>query len=88
MELDVSDNAFGPIGVPSLAPLLISSKTLQVLRVNNNGLGPEGGCLLADALQTSLDERVAAGLKPTLKTLICGRNRLENKTATALSKGD
>lgn len=52
-ELDLSDNAFGPIGVQGLANLLTSSPcyTLQVLRLNNNGLGISGGKMLAKALE-------------------------------------
>ena len=45
VELDLSDNAFGPIGVGGLAALLRSRPcyTLQELRLNNNGLGITGG---------------------------------------------
>lgn len=52
-ELDLSDNAFGPIGIQGLANLLTSSPcyTLQVLRLNNNGLGISGGKMLAKALE-------------------------------------
>lgn len=52
VELDLSDNAFGPIGVQGLAALLTSSScyTLQQLRLNNNGLGISGGKMLAQAL--------------------------------------
>lgn len=51
-ELDLSDNAFGPIGIQGLADLLTSSPcyTLQELRLNNNGLGISGGKMLAKAL--------------------------------------
>lgn len=52
VELDLSDNAFGPIGVKSLAAFLSSPTcyTLQELRLNNNGLGISGGKILAKAL--------------------------------------
>lgn len=52
VELDLSDNAFGPIGVKGLATLLSSSAcfTLRELRLNNNGLGITGGKMLAKAL--------------------------------------
>jgi Ran GTPase-activating protein (RanGAP) involved in mRNA processing and transport len=45
VELDLSDNAFGPIGVEGLAMLLRSHScyALQVLKLNNNGLGIGGG---------------------------------------------
>lgn len=45
VELDLSDNAFGPIGVEGIADLLRSASCfgLQELKLNNNGLGPNGG---------------------------------------------
>ena len=45
VELDLSDNAFGPTGVEGLKVLLKSSScyTLKELKLNNNGLGIGGG---------------------------------------------
>ena len=45
VELDVSDNAFGPNGMNGMIDLLESAScfTLRELRLNNNGLGPTGG---------------------------------------------
>lgn len=53
-ELDLSDNAFGPIGIEVVAPFLESEacESLQILRLNNNGLGPEGAERLAKALES------------------------------------
>ncbi|RWS08163.1 ran GTPase-activating protein 1-like protein [Dinothrombium tinctorium] len=75
VELDLSDNAFGPIGVKALLPFLQSDscQALRELRLNNNGLGIEGGKLLATALKNLRH----------LEFLICGRNRLENDAAIA-----
>ena len=44
-ELDLSDNAFGPVGVEALVGFLTSPScfTLKVARFNNNGLGIKGG---------------------------------------------
>lgn len=44
-ELDLSDNAFGPDGVKAIKKLLTSPVcySLQVLKLNNNGLGIGGG---------------------------------------------
>lgn len=69
-ELDLSDNAFGPIGAKELKPFLSSaaSEKLQILLLNNNGLGIQGGTLLSQALS----------LLSELRILVCGRNRLEN----------
>ncbi|XP_075989803.1 ran GTPase-activating protein 1-like [Anticarsia gemmatalis] len=76
--LDLSDNAFGPIGVEGLAKLLQSDvcSELEELRLNNNGLGITGGRLLANAL---------AARPRKLKIFIAGRNRLENDGAKALA---
>lgn len=45
VELDLSDNAFGPDGVQAVAELLQSASghSLELLRFNNNGLGIGGG---------------------------------------------
>ncbi|XP_013178959.1 PREDICTED: ran GTPase-activating protein 1 [Papilio xuthus] len=77
--LELSDNAFGPIGVQGLAKLLQSDvcSQLQELRLNNNGLGIKGGRILAEALSASPRK---------LKVFIAGRNRLENDGATALAR--
>ncbi|XP_048479805.1 ran GTPase-activating protein 1 [Plutella xylostella] len=76
--LDLSDNAFGPIGVEGLAKLLQSEvcSELEELRLNNNGLGISGARLLAAALSHR---------PPRLRVFIAGRNRLENDGATALA---
>ncbi|XP_061727673.1 ran GTPase-activating protein 1 [Cydia pomonella] len=77
--LDLSDNAFGPIGVEGLAKLLQSEvcSELEELRLNNNGLGITGARLLAKALSSR---------PPKLRVFIAGRNRLENDGATALAQ--
>lgn len=73
VELDLSDNAFGPIGMEALAPFLESDscEDLKILRLNNNGLGIGGGKILGRALNN---------LK-NLEVFVCGRNRLENPGA-------
>lgn len=63
---------------------------LQHLYLNNNGLGPHAGILIADAL-TELHAKKEAARKagqtvPDLETVICGRNRLENGSMTAWAK--
>ncbi|XP_046606636.1 ran GTPase-activating protein 1 isoform X1 [Neodiprion virginianus] len=91
VELDLSDNAFGPVGVKGLATLLSSSAcfTLRELKLNNNGLGITGGKMLAKALldchENSSKENV--GTAPlALRVFIAGRNRLENDGAAALAE--
>lgn len=87
-ELDLSDNAFGPIGVEGLAALLRSSScyALEVLRLNNNGLGITGGKLLAAALTDCYKCSKEKGKPLSLKVFIAGRNRLENEGARALAE--
>ena len=63
---------------------------LRHLILNNNGLGPAAGVLIADAL-TSLAEKKEAAKKdgqevPNLETVVCGRNRLENGSMAAWAK--
>ena len=45
VELDLSDNAFGPNGMKGLTEFLKSEScfSLQELRLHNNGLGITGG---------------------------------------------
>lgn len=71
--LDLSDNAIGPIGAPSIFKFLAtgSSKKIDKLYLNNCGLGPEGSSLISVPIS-----------ELRLKEFICGRNRLENKGAT------
>ncbi|CAG9859602.1 unnamed protein product [Phyllotreta striolata] len=86
-ELDLSDNAFGPIGVEGLASLLRSSScfALEELKLNNNGLGITGGKLLASALTDCFNCSKENGKPLALKVFIAGRNRLENDGAKALA---
>ncbi|XP_044269060.1 ran GTPase-activating protein 1 [Tribolium madens] len=87
-ELDMSDNAFGPIGVEGLAALLRSSScyALEELKLNNNGLGITGGKLLASALTDCYNSSKETGKPLQLKVFIAGRNRLENDGAKALAE--
>ncbi len=75
--LDLSDNAFGPIGVQSFDFLLKNCPTIVELHIENNGLGPEGAEMVAEALLSS---------DISLQTLSISRNRLENKGAISFSK--
>lgn len=87
-ELDLSDNAFGPIGVQGLVGLLSSEACyqLQELKLNNNGLGISGGKMLAKALLKCHEDSLSNGKGLQLKLLVAGRNRLENDGATALAE--
>ena len=63
---------------------------LQHLYLNNNGLGPHAGILIADALSKLHAKKEDARKKgedvPYLETVICGRNRLENGSMAAWAK--
>ena len=73
-----------------LVAFLSSHVPLQHLYLNNNGLGPHAGILIADALSTlhakKEEARKAGKDVPDLETVICGRNRLENGSMTAWAK--
>ena len=72
-------------------PFLSSAWPLRVLKLNNNGLGPAGGAVIADALARLADslpadpsaENPKTKVKSNLRTIICGRNRLEDGSAEA-----
>ncbi|KAF9468638.1 hypothetical protein BDZ94DRAFT_685014 [Collybia nuda] len=81
VELNLSDNAFGGRSVDPMVPFLTHNRSFQVLKLNNNGLGPAGGVVLANALLESAKLSKAEGKKSNLRTVICGRNRLENGSA-------
>ncbi|OWF37292.1 ran GTPase-activating protein 1-like isoform X2 [Mizuhopecten yessoensis] len=87
VELDLSDNAFGPTGVDGLIELLKSPScyTLKELKLNNNGLGIGGGKILSQCLLDCHKSSCAAGKPLALRVFISGRNRLENDGATALA---
>ncbi|KAM6424738.1 ran GTPase-activating protein 1 isoform 1-T2 [Rhynochetos jubatus] len=88
VELDLSDNAFGPDGVRGFEALLKSPTcyTLQELKLNNCGMGIGGGKILAAALKECHRKSSAQGKPLALKIFMAGRNRLENDGATALAE--
>lgn len=89
--VDLSDNAFGLNTQAPLVAFLESHIPLQHLILNNNGLGPRAGILIANAL-TALSARKSEARSsgvdsqknvPGLETIICGRNRLESGSMAA-----
>ncbi|KAF9011273.1 hypothetical protein BDQ17DRAFT_1510985 [Cyathus striatus] len=83
VEINLSDNAFGGRSVEPMVPFLTQNRSFQILRLNNNGLGPAGGEVIANALLESARLSKAEGKKSNLRTITCGRNRLENGSADA-----
>ncbi|XP_032825970.2 ran GTPase-activating protein 1 [Petromyzon marinus] len=88
VELDLSDNAFGPDGVRACDTLLRSRAcfSLRTLRLNNCGMGIGGGKILAEALSECHRASAAEGKPLALRVFVAGRNRLENEGASALAK--
>ncbi|GMR41077.1 hypothetical protein PMAYCL1PPCAC_11272, partial [Pristionchus mayeri] len=86
-SLDLSDNAFGPIGAESIKEFLESDSafTLEELRLNNCGLGA-GAVIVANSLLTLHERAIAAGRRLNLKVIVAGRNRLEIPGALAFAK--
>lgn len=86
--IDFSDNAFGPDGLTPLVPLISHRTSLSTIRLNNTGLGPEGGKMLADALISARKnlEKSDPNAKSNLKILVCGRSRLENGSMESMSE--
>lgn len=82
-ELDLSDNALGPVGVEGMVDFMSSPVcySLEELRLNNNGLGIKGGTMLAGSLMKLAENAKGAGTPLQLKVFIAGRNRLEKEGA-------
>ncbi|CAG0923586.1 unnamed protein product [Notodromas monacha] len=88
VELNLSDNAIGPIGSEGLCPILRSQVcyTLKELRLNNTGLGPTGSTMVAEALLDLYNASSSEGRPVGLTVFIAGRSRLENTGAKLFSE--
>ncbi|PSR71993.1 hypothetical protein PHLCEN_2v12203 [Hermanssonia centrifuga] len=82
VEINLSDNAFGGRSVDPMVPFLTTNRSFQILKLNNNGLGPAGGAIIADALLQSAKLSKKEGKPSNLRVVICGRNRLEDGSAS------
>ncbi|KAJ3069167.1 hypothetical protein HDU98_007748 [Podochytrium sp. JEL0797] len=78
--IDLSDNAFGPIGAAPIRRLFIENRSITTLKLNNNGLGIEGGRLIATSLVDAA-KATTEKLLTNMHTIIMGRNRLETVAA-------
>ncbi|KAI9508876.1 hypothetical protein F5148DRAFT_1013063 [Russula earlei] len=85
VEVNLSDNAFGGRSVDPIVPFLSKNSSFQIFRLNNNGLGPAGGTVIANALRANaaVREAIPVEKRSSLRTVICGRNRLEDGSAPA-----
>ncbi|KAI7304525.1 ran GTPase activating protein 1 [Hortaea werneckii] len=84
--INLNDNAFGLNTVEPLRPFLSQHTPLQHLYLNNNGLGPAAGTLVAQGLEQLAANKKQAKNVPHLETVVCGRNRLENGSMEAWSQ--
>ncbi|KAE8145324.1 hypothetical protein BDV25DRAFT_164955 [Aspergillus avenaceus] len=88
--VNLSDNAFGKRTSKPLVDFLSAHIPLRHLILNNNGMGPDAGVEIADALKTLAerkDEARKAGKDaPQLESIVCGRNRLENGSMAAWAR--
>jgi Ran GTPase-activating protein 1 len=84
VEINMSDNAYGPIGLEALVSFFQSEAcySLREIRMHNNGLGPQGATKFAQALSKCYEN---SGGKLALRVFICGRNRLEYEGCKAIS---
>ena len=86
VEIDLSDNAFGGRCADALTKFLTTNTYFQIFKLNNNGLGPWGGNVVAEALAKNADKCKTEGKESSLRVVVCGRNRLENGSAGAWAK--
>lgn len=84
--LNLSDNAFGLQTIDPIEAYLPKAITLEHIILSNNGMGPFAGARIGKALY-KLSQAKKTANKPSLKTFICGRNRLENGSINYLAIG-
>lgn len=85
--VNLSDNAFGLNTQAPLVRFLEKHTPLRHLILNNNGLGPEAGTLVADALTRLAEAKRKEGAESAfLETIVCGRNRLESGSSKAWAR--
>lgn len=75
--INLNDNAFGLNTVEPLLSFLSQHTPLEHLYLNNNGMGPIAGNKIGEALAELGERKRKAGANP-LRSIVCGRNRLEN----------
>lgn len=84
--INLSDNAFGLQTIDPIEAYLAKAISIEHLILSNNGMGPFAGSRIGGSLFKLAQAKNSAG-KPSLKTFICGRNRLENGSVNYLSIG-
>ena len=64
-----------------MTPFLSQNTHFSTFILNNNGLGPIGGTMVANALLENAKACKKEGKPSSVRRLVCGRNRLENGSA-------
>lgn len=82
--LNLSDNAFGLQTIDPIEDYLSKAVSLEHLYLSNNGMGPFAGSRIGESLLHLADAKKQKGL-PSLRTFVCGRNRLENGSVNHLA---
>lgn len=61
-----------------MVPFLTQNKHFSIFKLLNNGMGPAGGTVVANAI---LENAKTTSPNQKIATVVCGRNRLENGSA-------
>ena len=85
VDVDFSDNAFGPLSAQPFKRLVSLNKNIQIIRLNNNGLGIGGIKIISEGLAEAGQENKKNNKQSNLKEIYFGRNRLENDGIQFLS---
>lgn len=85
-SVNLSDNAFGLQTIDPIEDYLSKAVTVEHLILSNNGMGPYAGARIGKSLFRLAKAKQVAG-HSSLKTFVCGRNRLENGSINYLSIG-
>ncbi|KAE8267139.1 hypothetical protein A4X09_0g5212 [Tilletia walkeri] len=85
-EVDLSDNAFGGRCADAMTGLFSNNHSIEVIKLQNNGLGISGGKIIAAALEAAADKLDEAGQASRLRSVTIGRNRLENGSAPDIAR--
>lgn len=84
--INLSDNAFGLQTIDPIEDYLSKAVTIEHLILSNNGMGPFAGERIGKSL-FKLSQAKSKASQSSLKTFICGRNRLENGSINYLAIG-
>lgn len=86
LTINLSDNAFGLQTIDPIENYLSQAYTIQHLILSNNGMGPFSGERIGKCLYKLSKLKTQKGVS-SLKTFVCGRNRLENGSMKYLTLG-